>query len=88
MKEYLVCKKKEYSYMITIDEKRGVEYCHDEIKFYKRKGTIIEAKRMFKKFVKITGMDIGEITIFNDNCSVRYVYKFNGEKFLKEEVCK
>ena len=33
-------------------------------------------------------MLFGEITIFNDNCSVRYVYKFNGEKFLKEEVSK
>lgn len=79
---------KEYSYMITIDQKRGVEYCHDEIKFYKRRGTIIEAKGMFKKFVKITGLDVGEITIFNENCSVRCVYKFNGEKFLKEEVFK
>lgn len=81
-------KMKEYSYMITIDKKRGVEYCHDDLKFYKRKGTISEAKSMFKKFVKITDMDIGEITIFNENCSVRYVYKFNGEKFLKEEVFK
>jgi hypothetical protein len=74
--------------MITIDQKRGVEYCPDEIKFYKHRGTISEAKRIFKKFVKITGMDIGEIVTFNENCTVRCVYKFNGEKFLKEEVFK
>lgn len=79
---------KEYSYMITLDQKRGVEYCHDEIKFYKRKGTISEAKRNLKKFVKITGLDIGEIVTLNENCTVRCVYKFNGEKFLKEEVFK
>lgn len=42
----------------------------------------------FKKFVKITGLDIGEIVTFNENCTVRCVYKFNGEKFLKEEVFK
>lgn len=77
-----------YSYLITIDKKRGVEYCHDDIKFYKRKGTISEAKCMFKKFVKITGLDIGEIAIFNENCSIRCVYKFNGEQFLKEEFFK
>lgn len=79
---------KEYSYMITIDQKRGVEYCYDELKYYKSKGTISEAKSKFKKFVKITGMDIGEIVTFNENCTVRCVYKFNGEKFLKEEVFK
>ena len=71
--------------MITIEGKRGVEYCHDDIKFYKRKGTISEAKRIFKKFVKITGLDIGELVTFNENCSVRSVYKFNGEKFLKDD---
>lgn len=77
---------KEYRYMITLDKKRGVVYCHDYIKFYKCKGTISEAKRIFKKFVKITGLDIGEIVTFNENCTVRCVYKFNGEKFLKEEI--
>lgn len=79
---------KEYSYMIALDKKRGVEYCHDEIKFYKRRGTISESKSMFKKFVKITGLDIGELVTFNENCTVRCVYKFNGEKFLKQEVDK
>lgn len=79
---------KEYSYMITIDKKRGVEYCHDDLKYYKHRGTISEAKSKFKKFVKITGLDIGEIVTFNENCTVRCVYKFNGEKFLKEEVFK
>lgn len=71
--------------MITLDGKRGAEYRHDDIKFYKRKGTISEAKRIFKKFVKITGLDIGELVTFNENCSVRSVYKFNCEKFLKED---
>lgn len=77
---------KEYSYMITLDQKRVVDYCHEDLKYYKHRGTISEAKSKFKKFVKITGLDIGEIAIFNENCTVRCVYKFNGEKFLKEEV--
>ena len=42
---------KEYSYMITLDKKRGVEYCHEDLKYYSNRGTICEAKRKFKKFV-------------------------------------
>lgn len=79
---------KEYSYMITLDQKRVVDYCHEDLKYYKYRGTISEAKRMFKKFVKITGLDIGELVTLNENCTVRCVYKFNGEKFLKKEVFK
>ena len=79
---------KEYSYMIQLDQKRGVEYCHEDLKYYAHRGTISEAKSKFKKFVKITGLDIGELTIFNENCTVRCVYNFDGEKFLKTEVFK
>ena len=50
---------KEYSYIITLDQKRGVEYCHEDLKYFAHRGTISEAKRKFKKFVKITGLDIG-----------------------------
>ena len=78
---------REYSYSITLNGKRGDDYCIDEIKFYKKRGTISDAKKIFKKFVKITGLDMGELVTYNENCTVRCVYRFNGEKFLKEEVC-
>ena len=76
---------KEYSCMITLDKIAGQEYTHDDIKHYIRKCTICEAKKRLKKLVKITGLNVGELTVFNENCTVRYVYTYNVDKFVKTE---
>lgn len=75
----------EYSCMITLDEIAGQEYTYDEIKYHIQKCTICEAKKRLKKLVKITGLNVGELTVFNKNCSIRYIYTYNVDKFVKTE---
>lgn len=73
-----------YPVFITLDGKLNGEFTTDEIKFF-TKLTISSAKKIYMKLVKLSGLDEGEITVFNENCSVKCWYTFDGTKFLKKE---
>ena len=72
-----------YAFFIELNAKSNGEFTTDEIK-YVSKATIPEAKKILKKLVKISGLDVGEITFFNENCSIKYVYNYDGKLFKKE----
>lgn len=73
-----------YPVFIKLDGKSNGEFTTDEIKFY-TKLTISNAKKIYRRLIKLSGLDKGEITIFNDNCTVKCWYTFDGTKFLKTE---
>lgn len=73
-----------YDIYIILDGKLNGDNTLDEIK-YSAKLTISDAKKIYKKLVKISGLDKGKITVFNENCSVKCCYIFDGQKFLKNE---
>ena len=73
-----------YPVFITIDGKLNGDFTTDEIKFVTHL-TISDAKKIYKKLVKLSGLDKGEITVFNENCSIKCWYTFDGTKFLKKE---
>lgn len=73
-----------YPVFIELNEKSNGEFTTDSIK-YDTKLTISDAKKIYKKLVKLSGLDKGEITVFNENCSIKCWYTFDGTKFLKKE---
>ena len=73
-----------YDVFITLDGKLNGEFTVDSLK-YETKLTISDAKKIYKKLVKLSGLDKGEITVFNRNCTVKCWYTFDGTKFLKKE---
>ena len=75
---------KKYSYYIELSGKSNGEFTTDEIK-YNSAATIPAAKKMFKKLSKITGLDVGELTFFNDNCSIKFWLEYDGEKVNRRE---
>lgn len=79
----LVRKQIIYSFFIELNAKSNGEFTTDSIK-YDSKSTIPEAKKILKKLVKISGLDVGELTLFNEKCSIKCVYKYDGKFFKKE----
>lgn len=73
-----------YPVFITLDGKLNGEFTTDALK-YETKLTISDAKKIYKKLIKLSGLDKGEITVFNDDCTVKCWYTFDGQKFLKKE---
>lgn len=73
-----------YMVFIELNEKSNGDFTTDEIK-YSANLTISDAKKIYKKLIKLSGLDKGEITVFNENCSVKCWYTFDGKKFLKKE---
>lgn len=73
-----------YPVFITLDGKLNGDFTTDEIK-YNTKSTISDAKKIYRKLIKLSGLDKGEITVFNENCSIKCLYTFDGTKFLKKE---
>ena len=73
-----------YPVFITLDGKSNGDFTTDTIK-YDSNLTISDAKKIYKKLVKLSGLDKGEITVFNENCTVKCWYTFDGTKFLKKE---
>lgn len=73
-----------YDVIITLDGKLNGDYTPDDIK-YNTKLTISDSKKIYKKLIKLSGLDKGEITVFNKNCTVKCCYTFDGKKFLKKE---
>lgn len=76
--------KKIYPVFITLDGKLNGDYTPDSLKF-ETSLTISDAKKIYKKLIKLSGLDKGEITVFNNNCTVKCWYTFDGTKFLKKE---
>ena len=72
-----------YSFIIELNAKSNGEFTTDSIK-YDSKSTISEAKKILKKLVKLSGLDVGEVVFFNENCTIKYVYKYDGKLFKKE----
>lgn len=79
----LIRKKIIYPFILELNAKSNGEFTTDSVK-YDSKSTIQEAKKILKKLVKLSGLDVGEIVFFNDNCSIKYVYKYDGKLFKKE----
>ena len=73
-----------YPVFITLEGKLNGEFTTDSIK-YDANLTISDAKKIYMKLVKLSGLDKGEITVFNENCTVKCWYTFDGKKFLKKE---
>lgn len=73
-----------YPVIITLDEKSNGEFTTDSLK-YDTQLTISAAKKIYKKLIKLSGLDKGEMTVFNDDCSIKCWYTFDGTKFLKKE---
>ena len=73
-----------YPVFIELDGKLNGEYTADSLK-YDTHLTISDAKKIYKKLIKLSGLDKGEITVFNKNCTVKCWYTFDGKKFLKKE---
>ena len=73
-----------YPVTITLDEKSNGEFTTDSLK-YDTKLTISDSKKIYKKLIKLSGLDKGIITVFNDDCTVKCWYTFDGQKFLKKE---
>lgn len=73
-----------YPVYITLDGKLNGNYSPDSLKFDTFL-TISDAKKIYKKLVKLSGLDKGEITVFNNDCTVKCWYTFDGTKFLKKE---
>ncbi len=73
-----------YPVIITLDEKLNGDFTTDSIK-YDSHLTISDAKKIYKKLIKLSGLDKGEITVFNEDCTVKCWYTFDGKRFLKKE---
>lgn len=74
-----------YDYMIELKGKSGALFpVYDDLKM-NGKATIPAAKKMFKKLSKITGLDVGELTFFNDNCTIKFWLEYDGEKVNRRE---
>lgn len=73
-----------YPVFITLDGKSNGKFTTDRLKF-ETDLTISDAKKIYKKLIKLSGLDKGEITVFNENCTVKCCYTFDGTKFLKKE---
>lgn len=73
-----------YPVFITLDGKLNGDFTTDTIK-YDTNLTISDAKKIYKKLVKLSGLDKGEMTVFNEDCTVKCWYTFDGTKFLKKE---
>jgi hypothetical protein len=73
-----------YPVFITLDGKLNGEFTTDSIK-YDANLTISDAKKIYMRLVKLSALDKGEITVFNENCTIKCWYTFDGTKFLKKE---
>ncbi len=73
-----------YPVFITLDGKSNGDFTLDSLKFDTHL-TISDAKKIYKKLIKLSGLDKGEITVFNDDCTVKCWYTFDGKQFLKKE---
>lgn len=71
-----------YPFIIELNKRSDGKFTTDDLK-YNGKSTISGAKKIFKKLIKITGLDVGEITFFNENCTIKFWYEYNGEKYNK-----
>lgn len=74
-----------YPVFITLDGKLNGKFTTDVLK-YETNLTISDAKKIYRKLQKLSGLDKGEITVFNDDCTVKCWYTFDGTKFLKKEL--
>ena len=79
----LIRKKIIYPFILELNAKSNGEFTTDSIK-YDSKSTISEGKKILKKLVKLSGLDVGEIVFFNENCTIKYIYKYDGNLFKKE----
>ena len=73
-----------YPVFITFNGKLNGVFTTDILK-YETNLTISDAKKIYMKLQKLSGLDKGEITVFNENCTVKCWYTFDGTKFLKNE---
>ena len=53
---------------------------------YEGIGTLATAKKIIKRLSKVTGYEKGDITTFNENCTVKSWLVFRNGEFIKQEV--